>query len=217
MPASPFASVGAFARKHNPNVGLGPTGLACLSAPEKLRVQLYKTVKISRNLYRLCTKKIEIAITCQISNDWSILNSLVNNIRYTNFFMFGLGKFLPNIDELQILITVLHFWPPVIKNVEKLQRLFLVVWQTVRRSMQIYWKAKWLWYDSLTGGAVDVLLKLIFRQKRRGAVFELFCNCDRPWNKNLKSECSDFWDHRRVSDAVFKLIVSSEYVDALRR
>jgi len=56
--------------------------------------------------------------------------------------MFGLGKFSPIIDELQILITVLHFLPPVIKNVEKLQRLFSVVWQRVRRSMQIYWKAK---------------------------------------------------------------------------
>jgi len=52
--------------------------------------------------------------------------------------MFRLRKFSPNIDELQILIIVLHFWPPVIKNVQKLQRLFLVVWQMVRRSMQIY-------------------------------------------------------------------------------
>jgi len=31
-------------------------------AAEKLRVQLYKTVKISQNLYRLWTKKIDIGI-----------------------------------------------------------------------------------------------------------------------------------------------------------
>jgi len=49
--------------------------------------------------------------------------------------MFVLEKFSPTIDELQILIKVLHFWPPVIKKVLKLQRLFLVVWQKVRRSM----------------------------------------------------------------------------------
>jgi len=30
--------------------------------------------------------------------------------------MFGLKKFSPNIDELQILIIVLHFWPPIIKS-----------------------------------------------------------------------------------------------------
>jgi len=30
--------------------------------------------------------------------------------------MFGLGKFSPNIDELQILIIVLHFLPHVIKK-----------------------------------------------------------------------------------------------------
>jgi len=72
---------------------------------------------------------------CQISNDWSILSSLVNNIRYTNFFMFGLKNFSPNIDKVQIIIIVVHFWPPVIKKVEQLQRLFLVMWQMVRRSI----------------------------------------------------------------------------------
>jgi len=111
---------------------------------------------------------------CQISNDWSILNSLVNNIRYTKFFMFGLGKFSPNIDEMQILIIYLHIWPPMIKKVEQLHRLFLVVWQKVRRSMQIYWKIGLLWYGAPTGGAANVLLELIFGQKWWGAILEFF-------------------------------------------
>jgi len=53
--------------------------------------------------------------------------------------MFGLGKFSPNIAEVQILI----FFPYLTahyKKVEQLQRLFLVVWQRVWRSMQIYWQ-----------------------------------------------------------------------------
>jgi len=32
----------------------------------------------------------------------------------------------------------------------------------------------------------------------------------------LKSESSDFWNRRRMSDDVFKLVKNSAYVDALR-
>jgi len=56
---------------------------------------------------------------------------------YTNFFMFGLTTCSPNIDEVQILITVPHFQPPVIEKVEKSERRFLLVWQTEWRSIQI--------------------------------------------------------------------------------
>jgi len=51
--------------------------------------------------------------------------------------MFGLGKFSPNIDEVQILIIYLHNWPPIIKKLNSYSDYFLVVWQTVRRSMLI--------------------------------------------------------------------------------
>jgi len=61
-----------------------------------------------------------------------------------------------------------------------------------------------------------MLRELIFGQKRRGAVFEFFCNFDRPWNKNWKSCSSDFWNTCRMPYVVFKLIESSAYVDALR-
>ena len=71
------------------------------------------------------------------------------------------------------------------KNVEKLQRLFLVVWQTFRRSMQIYWKIGWLWYDSPTGGTANVLLELIFGQKRRGVVFGFFFQVWSPMEQKL--------------------------------
>jgi len=33
----------------------------------------------------------------------------VNSLQYTIFLMFGLRKFSPNIDKVQILITNLHF------------------------------------------------------------------------------------------------------------
>jgi len=35
--------------------------------------------------------------------------------------------------------------------------------------------------------------------------FRVFCNFDRPWNKNWKSGNSYFRNPRRVSDVVFKL------------
>jgi len=118
--------------------------------------------------------------------------------------MFGLGKFSPNIDEVQILIIYLHIWPPIIKKVEQLQRLFLVVWQTVRRNMQIYWKIGLLWYGAPTGGAANVLLELIFGQKQRGAILEFFQVWTRSWNKNYKSDCSGLRNSWRMSDDVFK-------------
>jgi len=71
------------------------------------------------------------------------------------------------------------------KKVEQIQWLFLVVWQTVWRSMmQIYWKIGLLWYGAPTGGAANVLLELIFGQKRQGAILEFFSKFDRSWNKN---------------------------------
>jgi len=33
----------------------------------------------------------------------------LNSLQYTKFLMFGLRKFSPNIDEVQISITNLHF------------------------------------------------------------------------------------------------------------
>jgi len=74
----------------------------------------------------------------QISIDCSILNALINNMRLAKFFMLGLRKFVPNIDEVRILIISFHFRLPIIKKVEQLQRLILVVWQRVRLSMKIY-------------------------------------------------------------------------------
>ena len=70
---------------------------------------------------------------------------------------------------------------------------------------------------SPTGGAANMLLELIFGQKRRSAVVEFFCNFDRQLNKNQQSESCDFWNTSRTPYAVFKLVDSSAYVDALRR
>jgi len=50
--------------------------------------------------------------------------------------------------------------------------------------MQIYWKIGLLWYGAPTGGAANVLLELIFSQKRRGAIFGVFSKFDQ-W-KNLE-------------------------------
>jgi len=47
--------------------------------------------------------------------------------------MFGLRKFSPDIAEVQILIIFFPFLTAYYKNIEQLQRLFLVVWQRVRR------------------------------------------------------------------------------------
>ena len=55
---------------------------------------------------------------------------------------------------------------------------------------------------------------------RRNGVVQLssfFCNCDCQLNKNQQSESSDFWNSSRTPYAVFKLVESSAYVDALRR
>ena len=110
------------------------------SAAEKLRVQLYKTVKISRNSYRLW-KKIDTAIN--LPNKQRLVDSEFTRQQYTVHKIFLCSDF-ENFRQIStncrfwLLFSI--FWPPIIKNVEKLQRLFLVVWQTIRRSMQIYWK-----------------------------------------------------------------------------
>ena len=49
-----------------------------------------------------------------------------------------------------------------------------------------------------------MLLELIFDQKRQSAISEFF-KFDRSWNKNEKSDCSDFWKSRRQLEVVFKL------------
>ena len=62
-----------------------------------------------------------------------------------------------------------------------------------------------------------MLLEPIFDQKRRGAILEFFSMFDRSWNKNWKSCSSDIWKTSRAPYVVLKLIVSSAYVNALRR
>jgi len=54
---------------------------------------------------------------------------------------------------------------------------------------------------------------------RNGEVqfWSFFFKFDRPWNKTSKSCSSDFRSISRTPYVVFKLIVSSAYVDALRR
>ena len=56
----------------------------------------------------------------------------------------------------------------------------------VRCDMQIYWKTGWLWYDSTTGGAANVLRELIFGQKRRGAILEFFATLITHWTKTSR-------------------------------
>jgi len=52
----------------------------------------------------------------------------------------------------------------------------------------------------------------------RSAVLKFFFfKFDRPWNKNRKCGSLDFWNRRRMPDAVFKLIENAAYVAALCR
>jgi len=51
----------------------------------------------------------------------------MNNIRLAKFFMFGLKKFSPYIDEVQILMIFPNIRPPVVEKVEKSERRFLAV------------------------------------------------------------------------------------------
>jgi len=52
----------------------------------------------------------------------------MNNIRLAKFFMFGLRKFSPYIDEVLILMPFPHFRPPAIQEVQMSDRRFLAVW-----------------------------------------------------------------------------------------
>jgi len=58
----------------------------------------------------------------------ALMSSIINNMRLENFFMFGLRKFPPNIDELQILMIFPNFRPPVVEKIEESDRRFLAVW-----------------------------------------------------------------------------------------
>jgi len=61
-----------------------------------------------------------------LPNKQRLVDSEFTHQQYTlpKIFMFGLGKFSRTIDELQILIIVLHFWPPFIKKSKRYSDYF---------------------------------------------------------------------------------------------
>jgi len=151
----------------------------------------------------------------RISNVLSILNATMNNMRLAKFFYVRSYKIFAKYRRIANFNYCCPFLTAVIKMLKSYSYYF---WQRIRRSMEIYWKIGWFWYGSPTRGAANLCYSSSFSARNGVVKFWSFCcKFDRSLNKNRPSENSDFWNRRRASDVVFKLIKNSAYVDALRR
>ena len=117
----------------------------------------------------------------QICTDQTILSALINNMRLKKFFVFGLRKFSRKIDEVQILIIVVHF---LTARYKEIWTVTAIIFGSLTESPAYYANVL---KDCLT------LIRINDRWRckcatrahfRRRAILEFFSKFDRPWNKH---------------------------------